>query len=182
MRTVRGPPCPAAHLLPDGQEPDPGARGQCALREDGRKRTTSHMTVEPKPTWSHSKENGHCQILKRWCECHMPQWPPNTRTGIQQGSYKNIHQVPRMEVKTIQRLLICRVLSTQGQCSAGCSVTRTEAPGSGSGGGPRRGRQRTVPSLTRLTLSWVWLWCRVGHVLTLSQPLGYSSEVKTAYR
>ena len=112
----------------------------------------------------------------------MPQWPPNTRTGIQQGSYKNIHQVPRMEVKTIQRLLICRVLSTQGQCSAGCSVTRTEAPGSGSGGGPRRRRQRTVPSLTRLTLSWVWLWCRVGHVLTLSQPLGYSSEVKTAYR
>ena len=77
---------------------------------------------------------------------------------------------------------ICRVLGAQGRCSAGSSVTRTEAPGSGSGGGPRRRRQRTVPSLTRLTLSWVWLWCRVGHVLTLSQPLGYSSEVKTAYR
>ena len=112
----------------------------------------------------------------------MPQWPPNTRTGIQQGSYKNIHQVPGMEVKTIQRLLICRVLSTQGQCSAGHSVTCTEAPGAGAGGGPGREGGRLFPPLTRLTLSQVWLWSRFGDVLTLSKPLGYSSEVETARR
>ena len=52
-----------------------------------------------------------------------------------QGSYESIHQVPGAEVKTIQRLLICRVLWTQGQCSAGCSVTHTEAPGTGAGEG-----------------------------------------------
>ena len=98
------------------------------------------------------------------------------------GRYKNIYQVPRAEVKTIQRLFICRVLWAQGQCSARCSVTHTEAPGAGAGRGPGRGRWQTVPSLTRLTLSWVWLWSRVGHVLTLSQPLGYSSEVETAHR
>ena len=28
---------PAAHLFPDGQGPNPGACGQCPLREDGRK-------------------------------------------------------------------------------------------------------------------------------------------------
>ena len=94
------------------------------------------------------------------------------------GRYKNIYQFPRAEVKTIQRLFICRVLWAQGQCSARCSVTHTEAPGAGAGRGPGRGRWQTVPSLTRLTLSWVWLWSRVGHVLTLSQPLGYSSKVE----
>lgn len=39
MRTVRGPPLwqPGAHLFPEGQERDPDAHGQCALRENGRK-------------------------------------------------------------------------------------------------------------------------------------------------
>ena len=35
-------------------------------------------------------------------------------------------------------------------------------------------------SLTHLSLSHVWLWSKVGDVLTLSQPLGYSSEVEMA--
>ena len=65
---------------------------------------------------------------------------------IQQGSYESIHQVPRAEVKTIQRLLVCRVLWAQGWCSAGCSMTHTEAPGAGAERGPRRGRQQTVHS------------------------------------
>ena len=98
------------------------------------------------------------------------------------GRYKNIYQFPRAEVKTIQRLFICRVLWAQRQCSARCSVTHTEAPGAGAGRGPGRGRWQTVPSLTRLTLSWVWLWSRVGHVLTLSQPLGYSYKVEITHR
>jgi len=39
MRNVRVLPVwqPAAQLFPDRQEPDPGAHGQCAFREDGRK-------------------------------------------------------------------------------------------------------------------------------------------------
>lgn len=61
------------------------------------------------------------------------------------------------------------------------SVTHTEAPGTGAGGGPGRGRWQTVCSLTCLTLSCVWLWSRVEDVLTLSQPLGYSSKVETAH-
>ena len=65
---------------------------------------------------------------------------------IQQGSYESIHQVPGTEVRTIQRLLICWVLWAQGQCSAGCSMTHTEAPGAGAGGGPGRGRRQTVCS------------------------------------
>ena len=94
---------------------------------------------------------------------------------IQQGSYESIHQAPGAEVKTIQRLLLCWVLWAQGQCSI-------EAPGTGAGGGPGRGRGQTVCSLTRLSLSCVWLWSRVGDVLTLSQPLDYSSKVEMAHR
>ena len=41
---------------------------------------------------------------------------------------------------------ICRVLRAQGRCSAGSSVTRTEAPGAGAGGGPGRGTWQTVCS------------------------------------
>ena len=41
---------------------------------------------------------------------------------------------------------------------------------------------RLSPPLTRLTLSCVWLWSRMGDVLTLSQPLGYSSKKETAHR
>ena len=40
---------PAAQLFPDRQEPDSGAPGQCALREDGRKRMGSHVTSGPQP-------------------------------------------------------------------------------------------------------------------------------------
>ena len=101
---------------------------------------------------------------------------------IQQGSYESIHQIPGAEVKTIQRPLIFRVLWAQGRCSTGCSMTCTEAPGTGAGGGPRWGRWQTVRSLTRLTLSWVWVWSSVGDVLTLSQPLGYSSKVERTHR
>ena len=99
-----------------------------------------------------------------------------------QGSYESIHQVPGAEVKTIQRLLVCWVLRAQGRCITGCSVTHREAPGAGARGGPGRGRWQTVCSLIRLTLSWVWLWSRVRDVLTLSQPLGYSSKVETTHR
>ena len=60
--------------------------------------------------------------------------------------YKNTHQVTRAEVKTVQRLLICWVLWAQGQCSARCSMTRTEAPGASAGRRPGWGRQQTVPS------------------------------------
>ena len=105
---------------------------------------------------------------------------PCLDSEIQQGSYESIHQAPGAEVKTIQRLLVCRVLWAQGRCSTGCSVTRTEASGAGAGGGPGRGRWQTVCSLTRLTLSWVWVWSSVRDELTLSQPLGYSSKVETA--
>ena len=101
---------------------------------------------------------------------------------IQQGSYESIHQVPGTEVKTIQRPLICWVLRAQGRYRTGCSVTRTEAPGTGAGGCPEWGRQQTVPSLTHLTLSCVWLCSRVGDVLTLSQPLGYSSNTQVAHQ
>ena len=65
---------------------------------------------------------------------------------IQQGSYESIHQALGAEVKTIQKLLVCWVLWAQGQWSAGCSVTRTEAPGAGAGGGPGQRRRQTVCS------------------------------------
>ena len=60
--------------------------------------------------------------------------------------YKNTHQVTRAEVKTVQKLLICRVLWAQGWCSTRCSMTCTEDPGAGAGGGPGRGRRQTVLS------------------------------------
>ena len=44
------------------------------------------------------------------------------------------------------------------------------------------GGGRLSTPLTRLTLSWVWVWCRVGDVLTLSQTLGYSSKKDIAHR
>ena len=43
-------------------------------------------------------------------------------------------------------------------------------------------RQASCPPLACLTMSCFWLWSRVGDVLTLSQPLGYSSEVETKHR
>lgn len=60
-----------------------------------------------------------------------------------------------------------------------CRVLRDRTgSGSGAGGRPKAGRAADCPLLFVFTLSWVWLWCRVGHVLALSQPLGYSSEVR----
>ena len=98
------------------------------------------------------------------------------------GRYKNIYQFPRAEVKTIQRLFICRVLWAQRQCSARCSVTHTEAPGAGAGRGPGRGRWQTVhspySSLPVLCLAVV----QCGDALTLLQPLGYSSKEEMAHR
>ena len=44
------------------------------------------------------------------------------------------------------------------------------------------GGGRLSSPLTHLTLSCVWLWSRVGDVLTLSQPLGYSFEEEMAHR
>ena len=131
----------------------------------------------------------YMKSLKRWTlrllsDSNRVMWvscatvPSKQQDRYLAGRYKNIYQVPGAEVKTIQRLLICWVLWAQGQCSARCSVIHTEAPGAGAGRGPGWGRRQTVPSLTHLTLSWVWLWSRVGHVLTLSQPLGYSSKVE----
>ena len=186
MRTLRGPPCPAACSppVPWWAGVWPWSLWSVCSKRRWQEMNDQSGDTRPQATWSHSKENGHqghCRILKKWCECHMPQWPPNTRTCIQQGSYKNIHQVPGVEVKTVQRLHLpgpvdTRVMQYQ--------VLRdhTEAPGAGAGRVPGWGRWQTVHSLTRLTLSWVWLWSRVGDVLTLSQPLGYLSKVETARR
>ena len=44
------------------------------------------------------------------------------------------------------------------------------------------GGGRLSTPLTHLTLSRVWVWCRVGDVLTLSQTLGYSSKEDIAHR
>ena len=44
------------------------------------------------------------------------------------------------------------------------------------------GGSRLSTPLIYLTLSCVWLWCRTGDVLTLSQPLGYSSKEETAHK
>ena len=46
----------------------------------------------------------------------------------------------------------------------------------------RTGEASDSTPLTHLTLSWVWVWSRVGDVLTLSQPLVYSSKVEMAHR
>ena len=59
----------------------------------------------------------------------MPQWRPDS-SGIQQGSYKNIHQFPRVE-----DALIAWVLRSQGRYSTRFSVTRPETPGAGAGAG-----------------------------------------------
>ena len=85
--------------------------------------------------------------------------------------YKNIHRGLGAEVKTIHRPLVCWLLWAQGWCTSGCSVTRTEAPGAGAGGGPGRVRWQTVPSpysshpVLGLTL------LQGEDVPTLSQPL-----------
>ena len=61
-------------------------------------------------------------------------------------------------------------------------MTRTEAPGAGAGGGPGRGRRQTVcsPYSSHPVLGLALL--QGGDVLTLSQPLGYSSKEETAHR
>ena len=98
------------------------------------------------------------------------------------SKYKNIHQVPRADVKTIQRLLVCRVLWVQGRCSTRCSVTPQRLLAQVQGEAQDEGSGRLSPPLACLTMSCFWLWSRVGDVLTLSQPLGYSSEVETKHR
>ena len=101
MRTVRVLPGwqPAAHLFPDGQVPNPGACGQCPLREDGRKWVVSEGTPDPKPTWSHSKRmitKGTVRFYKV-CEYHMPQWPPNARKSIEQVVLKTWIRFPEQK-------------------------------------------------------------------------------------
>ena len=99
----------------------------------------------------------HMKSLKRWTlrplsDSKRVMWvsqatvPSKQQDRCPAGRYKNIHHVPRAEVKTIQRLLICWVLRAQERYSTRCSVTRTEAPGIGSGGGPGWGRRQTVSS------------------------------------
>ena len=44
------------------------------------------------------------------------------------------------------------------------------------------GDGRLSAPLTHLTVSCVWLWSKVGDVLTLSQPLDYSSKEEKAHR
>ena len=185
MRTLRGPPCPAACSppVPWWAEAWPWSLWSVCSKRRWQETNDQSGDTRPQATWSHSKENGHqghCRILKRWCECHMPQWPPNTRTCIQQRSYKNIHQVPGVKSRLFKDS-ICRVLWTLGWCSTRCSVI-TQRLLVQVQGVPGWGRRQTVHSLTRLPLSWVWLWSRVGDVLTLSQPLGYLYKVETARR
>ena len=61
-------------------------------------------------------------------------------------------------------------------------MTRTEAPGTGAGEGPGWGRPETVcsPYSSHPVLGLALL--HGGDVLTLSQPLGYSSKEETAHR
>ena len=143
----------------------------------------SHVTSGPRPhEVTHKKMDTKATVRFSKGDVSVTPYSDLQTPGHTSSKYKDIHQVPRTDVKTIHRFLVCRVLRAQGRCSARCSVTHREAPGAGAGGGPGWGTCQTVRSFTRLTLSWVWLWCRVGHVLTLSQPLGYSSEVETAHR
>ena len=126
MRTLRGPLCPAACSppVPWWAEAWPWSLWSVCSKRRWQETNDQSGDTRPQATWSHSKENGHqghCRILKRWCECHMPQWPPNTRTCIQQRSYKNIHQVPGVKSRLFKDS-ICRVLWTQGWCSTRCSV------------------------------------------------------------
>ena len=133
------------------------------------------MWHQAQTTWSHSKDGhwGRCQILKGWCECHMPQCPPKNRTGVQQ-----------IDIKTSIRFLEQKSRPFKGSSSAGSwghkggaslgalwlaqrLLAQVQGEAQDGGGG------RLSPPLTRLTLSWVWLWSQVRDVLTLSQPLGY---------
>lgn len=127
------PPCPAAWNppVPDGQEPDSGAHGQCALREDGRKQMTSDVTPEPKPMWSHSKIEWTPRLLsdsKRViCVSHgtvpfkcQDRYPAGQlwkhSSGFQSGSQDH------------WGLLICWVLWTQrGRCNTRCSMTHRDS-------------------------------------------------------
>ena len=105
------------------------------------------MWHQAQTTWSHAKDGhwGRCQILKGWCECHVPQCPPKNRTGVQQVDIKT--SIRFLEQKSrLFKGSICQVLRAQGWCSTGCPVTHIEAPGAGAGGGPGWGRRQTVPS------------------------------------
>ena len=140
---------PAAQLFPDRQEPDPGARGQCALREDGRKWMAGAVMWHQAPN--------HMKSLKRWTlrplsDSKRVMWvshatvPSKQQNRCPEGRYKNICQVPGAEVKTVQRLLICWVLWAQGWCSIRCTVTYTETAAAGVGRVPGWGRWQTVCS------------------------------------
>ena len=112
MRTVRGPPCPAAHLLPDGQEPDPGARGQCALREDG-SRTQTHMKpLKREWTLSDSKKVmwvSHAAVASkhqdRYPAGQLQKYPSGSRNGSQDHS-----KAPHLPGPEHTRAVQCRVL------------------------------------------------------------------------
>ena len=68
------------------------------------------MWHQAQTTWSHTKDGhwGRCQVLKGWCECHMPQCPPNNRTGDQQ-----------VDIKTSIRFLEQKSRPFKGSLSAG---------------------------------------------------------------
>ena len=74
------------------------------------------------------------------------------------------------------RITLAPMLKPDRQQEAIPSSMKTEE------GGSREVRSRLSTPLIYLTLSCVWLWCRMGDVLTLSQPLGYSSKEEMAHR
>lgn len=84
------------------------------LEEDGRKQMTSDVTQNPNHVKSFQNRMDTKRLLSvpKRVICVTWQCPSNARTGIQQGSYENIHQVSRVS-KTIKGLLICWVLWTQ---------------------------------------------------------------------
>ena len=89
----------------------------------------------------------------------MPQCPPNNRTGVQQ-----------VDIKTSIRFLEQKSRPFKGSSSAGsCGHKGGAAPGAP--GPPQRllaqveaqdGGGRLSTPLTRLTLSWVWVWSSMG--------------------
>ena len=124
-------------------------------------------------TWSHSRDGhwGRCQILKGWCEYHRPQCPPNNRTGVQQADIKTSIMFPEQKSRLFKGSSSAGFCGHKGGAEPGAPwpVQRLLVQVQGEsqdGGGIRLSTLLLISFLPR-----VWLWSRVGDVLTLSQPL-----------
>ena len=141
------------------------------------------MWHQAQTTWSHSKDGhwGRCQILKGWCECHVPQCPPNNRTGVQQADIKTSIRFLEQKSRPFKVSSSAGSWGHKGGASPGALWPTQRLLAQVQGEAQDGGSSRLFPPLTRLTLSWVWLWSRVRDILTLSQPLGYWSKVETKH-